>query len=367
MVYAARSLSELPDLLLAAREGRAVTHPANTESIRQPDAPSLPDFSDFRGNPELLRALMIAAAGRHSVLLFGPPGSGKTMAAMRFPSLLPRLGTAEALELSAIRSLAGLMKPGAPFSTEAPFRAPHHSATLEGMLGGGRILRPGEISLAHQGVLFLDETPEFGREVLQALREPMEDGWIGVVRAGRIMRYPADFQLILAANLCPCGNLGRRSGRASLCVCSEQDVQQYWKRLGGPLLDRIDIRIGVSPVMPEALLQKPTLVTGLNDVIMEARRIQESRNSIWGGRLNSRLPAAAIHGICRLEAEAEYAYTKAVQQRGLSARACHSILKVARTIADLDQKPRISVGNLLEAMAYRIMAEGAVSSGYPNL
>lgn len=365
-VHGLGHLSELPDLVIAARNGvpfrtRAAFNPGppDDRALSSALAANL-DYADFRGHPALMRALTVAAAGRHHFLLLGPPGSGKTMAALRFPSLLPDLDRTTALELTGIASLAGFARNSAPFASRPPFRAPHHSASLEGMVGGGRLMRPGEISLSHGGVLFLDETPEFGREVLQSLREPLEDGNICVVRAGRAARFPADFQLILAANQCPCGNLGTQGSSGSLCLCSDQEIRHYWKRLGGPLMDRIDMRIPMVPLPPAELFETPRFhAAAARTAVSEARGRQARRAKEVGVSSNARLPPAAISTACRLEEEARQAFDASVRMHGISSRACHSILRVARTIADLDGEERIGTRAVAEAVGYRLAADGS--------
>ena len=370
-VHVLAHVSELPELMVVSRAG-------GRYRTAMPDVPrgigageihpapgSRLDYSDFRADKALMRALIVAAAGRHHLLLIGPPGSGKTMAALRFPSLLPDLDRGTALELTGIASLAGIARGRGIFDARPPFRAPHHSASLEGMVGGGRFLRPGEISLSHGGVLFLDETPEFGREVLQSLREPLEDGNICVVRAGRSARYPADFQLILAANQCPCGNLGRKGAHGSLCLCSDQEIRQYWKRLGGPLMDRVDMRIPMSPIALNDLDGQGSSEGGQPfdagaalAAIGSARQQQISRSAVAGVASNARLPPAAISLVCALDTDAREQFDAAVRLHGISSRACHSVLRVARTIADLDGKVRIDVHAVNEALGYRIAGEG---------
>ena len=243
--------------------------------------------------PLLLEAALAAAAGGHHLLLAGPPGGGKTLFCRRLPALLPDLDREASIEVSRIHSLAGLLGPGAGLVRKPPFRSPHHSASLEGMVGGGRNPRPGEISLAHRGILFMDEAPEFDRDILQALREPVEDGFLTISRASGQTRFPADFQLFLAANPCPCGNLGRR-GR--FCLCSLVEVERYWKRLGGALLDRMDIRIPVLSGGAEAHATDD----GILDALLRAGRAKDERaRGTWDGR-SARIPLQAIDEICAL-------------------------------------------------------------------
>jgi magnesium chelatase family protein len=290
------------------------------------------------------------------------------MAAQRFRALLPDLDEGEAVEVSSLYSLAGLLGPDAELERRPPFRAPHHSASLEGLIGGGRHLRPGEISLAHRGVLFLDEAPEFRVDVLQSLREPLEEGRVSLVRAGSLARFPADFQLLLAANPCPCGNLGRQ-GKA--CLCSIGELQRYRRKLGGPLLDRIDIRVPVSPTPPETLLGPP----GESSSAIRARvelaiRMQASRNK--GGAAgslsrpharNSRLSPAQVEAFCPLDSTALSVFRRAVERLDLSSRACHSVMKIARTIADLAGSETIGENHLLEAVQHRRLCDDEI---WPN-
>ena len=229
------------DVLRGEGQGRGPAPPPCRESFHTPAV----DFADIKGLPFVKRALEVAAAGRHNALLFGPPGGGKTICSRALSGILPGLSRDEAIEVTRIQSAAGLLREGGGLIRRPPFREPHHSASEEGVIGGGRTVKPGGVSLAHKGVLFLDETPEFSKNILQSLREPVEEGRVDIARAGRSCIYPADFQLILAANPCPCGNLGNRD---AVCVCSKKEVMNYWKKLGGALLDRIDIRIPVEPV-----------------------------------------------------------------------------------------------------------------------
>jgi magnesium chelatase family protein len=322
------------------------------------------DLSELKGQFRLRRALEIAAAGGHNVLLLGPPGSGKTMAARCFIGLLPDLGEGEAVQVASLYSLAGLLGAGAALQRRPPFRTPHHSASLEGMIGGGRRLRPGEISLAHKGVLFLDEAAEFRADVLQSLREPIEEGRVSLVRAGSLAHFPSAFQLVMAANPCPCGNLGRK-GKA--CLCSIQELQRYRRKIGGPLLDRIDIRVPVEPTLPETLLgpsgESSSAVRARVETAIriqaeryrrEAGQAEEPQNAI----VNARLRPGQVERFCRLGAGAVASFQRAVERLDLSSRACHSILKIARTIADLKNLEEIEEEQVLEAVQHRRFGDG---------
>ncbi|MCE5256369.1 MAG: YifB family Mg chelatase-like AAA ATPase [Spirochaetaceae bacterium] len=375
-IYPVSRISELTEIMLAIRNGLAYVPEVQgcpmeiypgVESAGKRGSCGIvgsdsraPDFSDYHGNDELMRAVVIAAAGRHNMLLFGPPGSGKTAAATRFPSLLPPLTEKEAIEVGVIWSLCGKGLEAGNDSTgglpRPPVRAPHHSASAEGMIGGGRPVKPGEISLAHRGVLFLDETTEFRRDVLQSLREPMEKGFVTIVRAGRVLQYPADFQLLLAANPCPCGNLGSST---KACLCSPMEIQRYWKKLGGPLLDRIDMRIPVRAPGPDALLSEETgRQQRLMTTAARAIRAQRQRTAEWGGISNGRLSPEQVSRFCVLTGSAKNLLIEKAQEMALSARACQSILKIARTIADVDGKMSIDDIVVEEAVGYRQFGDG---------
>lgn len=314
------------------------------------------DLDEVRGQEGLKRALEIAAAGGHHILLFGPPGAGKTMAARCLPGLLPRLDEAHALAATKLHSLAGVLPSESGLIRWPPFRSPHHGASAEGIVGGGRLARPGEISLAHGGVLFMDEATEFRGDIIQALREPLEDGRISIARAERVIRYPSEFILILACNPCPCGNLGREG---AVCLCSYKDVRRYWKRLGGALLDRVDIRVPLRSLDPSALSREaapPERWTRsyLAERVRSARRIQCSRytGKPWTLNARARLDATGDDGF-HLGVDRARRFDEVTRSAGFSTRAVLSALRLARTIADLEGRAEIGDRDIEEAVSLR--------------
>lgn len=309
------------------------------------------DMADIRGQAGLRRAMEIAAAGGHHLMLFGPPGVGKSMAARRLVGLLPDLDDEDAITVTTLHSLAGALPGCTGLMRRPPFRSPHHGASAEGIVGGGKLRKPGEISLAHAGVLLLDEAAEFRSDVLQALREPLEEGRITIARADRVVSYPSRFLLVLSCNPCPCGNLGREGG---VCLCSPDEIRRYWKRLGGPLLDRIDMRIPVKPTSPSELASGPgESSVAIRSRVQAARYIQYDRYTGFSCRLNAGLDARGLDAFCKLGAETHASFVKISEREGLSSRASHSILRVARTIADLEALESILPCHLEEALHLR--------------
>lgn len=313
------------------------------------------DFSEVKGQDQAKRALEVAAAGGHNILMIGPPGSGKTMLARRVPTILPRMTLEEALETTKIHSVAGQLDPGKAIVSTRPFRSPHHTISDAGLIGGGAVPRPGEVSLAHNGVLFLDELPEFNRNVLEVLRQPLEDGVVTISRAKMTVTYPARFMLVAAMNPCPCGYL---TDPYHECTCTPSMIQRYHSKVSGPLLDRIDIHIEVPPLRFEELRKESEGESSskIRERVEKAREIQRTRyRGIKGLHSNSQMGPKEIKRFCRLDDESESLLRMAMERFGFSSRAYHRILKVARTIADLDGGGEILPAHVAEAIQYRAL------------
>lgn len=306
-----------------------------------------PDFNQVKGQESVKRALEIAAAGSHNLLMTGPPGSGKSMLARRLPGILPEMTRQEALETTEVHSVLGLTSRARPLVDRRPFRAPHHTISVRGMTGGGASPKPGEISLAHHGVLFLDELPEFPKEVLEILRQPMEEGAVHLSRAAASVTYPSDFMLVCAMNPCRCGWFGHPSGR---CKCAERDVKQYLSRLSGPLLDRIDLFVEVSALEFEELSDPEGAESSaeIKERVDAARTVQNRR-----GFRNAKLGPGPLDQYCGLDDACQKVMKGAYERLGLTARGYDRIRRVARTIADLDGSEEIRVEHLSEALQYR--------------
>ena len=347
IVYAVETLREAWEVLL-----HPAAHTPYTLPDEQPPLPAEVDFDEVKGQPYARRAMEIAAAGGHNLLMCGSPGSGKSMLATRLPTILPPLTQEESLEVSKIHSVCGLLPRTGGLLVHRPFRSPHHTISDVGLMGGGSTISPGEISLAHHGVLFLDELPEFARRTLETLRQPLESGAVTISRASGSMDFPCAFMFVAAMNPCPCGYLGDTTHR---CRCSPADVTRYRKKISGPLLDRFDIIIEVPPVDPASLLARPDgeSSAAIRARVVAARARQMQRYAETGATCNARLSSKKLRQVCPLTPSQQQLLLDAVEQLGLSARAFDRILRVTRTIADLAGCETPTDAHLLEAIQFR--------------
>lgn len=351
-VYGAKNLSQVAEFIKGDRD--LVREKRKIEEIFQGNGSGVENFSEVKGQEHVKRALEIAAAGGHNVLMIGPPGAGKTMLARRLPSILPPLTLPEAIETTKIYSIMGLLNSGQALVTRRPFRSPHHTISDAGLIGGGASPRPGEVSLAHNGVLFLDEFPEYKKHVLEVLRQPVEDRCVTISRAASSMTYPAVFMLVAAMNPCPCGYA---TDVKQECRCTYQQIARYRSKISGPLLDRMDLHVEVPAVSFKDLSHLPPTEDSrlILERVVAARQIQQKRYEKSGEYCNAQMNSQAIRRHCRLEPQSSAMLEAAVDKFGFSARSYFRILKIARTLADLSGESDIGMRHVSEAIQYRAM------------